>query len=172
MRRKLFNLIGAASLILSLVVLFFWLRTRTQELVVLIQNRSPRVSIYDLRAPIAIPAGTWRIYLISWAGSLELRRNNVAGSLVAQVPYWALFAALLVPPIVRQRYLGALLRRRRARMRAGCCPACGYDLRASPDRCPECGAVPQPPHNPPMQRTGASGIVFVVRALQGRGSGR
>jgi hypothetical protein len=51
-----------------------------------------------------------------------------------------------------------VLRRQRVRRRreAGQCAACGYDLRATPGRCPECGTVPEPPHNPRLHWTAAA----------------
>ena len=57
------------------------------------------------------------------------------GGLFVNVPYWSLMLLTALPALMVIR---SELRRRR--FRAGGCPVCGYDLRASPDRCPECGA--------------------------------
>ena len=52
-------------------------------------------------------------------------------------PLWSVAALFGVIPAV------AMVRKlqRRKHMAAGYCSQCGYDLRASPDRCPECGTA-------------------------------
>lgn len=55
-----------------------------------------------------------------------------------QFPMWfcvAIFAVL--PSGVAARWTRSRLRRRE-----GFCSKCGYDMRATPQRCPECGAIP------------------------------
>jgi hypothetical protein len=63
--------------------------------------------------------------------------------LVIHFPHW--FAAAVSGVMVWPWIGWAVYRRRRARRRdrAGLCPKCGYDMRANPARCSECGCVPQ-----------------------------
>ena len=55
----------------------------------------------------------------------------------AIVPHWFLVTVTALSPAA---WATRRLRSRR-RFRQGRCQACGYDLRATPDRCPECGRV-------------------------------
>jgi hypothetical protein len=58
-----------------------------------------------------------------------------------RIPQWWLLSAPLIPPA------WWVWRRRKTRRseRSGLCTNCGYDLRATPNRCPECGTIPDLP---------------------------
>jgi hypothetical protein len=59
------------------------------------------------------------------------------------VSYWPLALITAAAPAVWIEKK----RRSRRRRNTGLCAKCGYDLRATPERCPECGTVP-PKKNP------------------------
>jgi hypothetical protein len=50
-------------------------------------------------------------------------------------PHWFLVLIFAILPAL---YVRAVVRSRK-RNHIGLCPVCGYDLRATPERCPECG---------------------------------
>src|SRR5688500_1788421 len=54
-----------------------------------------------------------------------------------RVPYWLSAGTCLPGPL----YLGTRHLQRRRRRKLSLCSGCGYDLRATPERCPECGKV-------------------------------
>lgn len=59
------------------------------------------------------------------------------------MPYWAAYVLWLPGLLLVWVWWRRQLIRRRIKL--GQCVTCGYDLRATPDRCPECGAVPGQP---------------------------
>ena len=54
-----------------------------------------------------------------------------------RVAHWLLFCITAILPAIRLNAWN----RRRIRHKNGYCAGCGYDLRATPDHCPECGTV-------------------------------
>lgn len=72
-----------------------------------------------------------------------LKNGTLSSSIylpAARIEFWrvwygvAVFVFALLPVVRISRYWI-----RRGRMKPGCCAVCGYDLRASTARCPECG---------------------------------
>jgi hypothetical protein len=80
-------------------------------------------------------------------------RPPMAGSFVTHLERDGFEATLILLPMAFVVPLFAIMplaagarhvrrRHRAGRLRAGRCIACGYDLRATPERCPECGMIP------------------------------
>jgi hypothetical protein len=166
--RWVFNFAAAVSLLLCVATVMLWFRssTRRDAAILLrpdcfgfIASQRGRVTVAYARGDFGFEAGFQ---------SLSMRfddERGLFGDMTSQTSmresgeepdfelfgmefshstkglshgFWCIPHGFLVLLTAMPPALAALRLRRRKR---GCCPTCGYDLRATPDRCPECGTA-------------------------------
>ena len=82
-------------------------------------------------------------YQLDWVDGSLMEHEVVRGAWTEQIHFWILSYRLLALVTAILPSLWFVRRCLPARHKcAGHCPICNYDLRATPDRCPECGAIP------------------------------
>ena len=115
----------------------------------------PLIDVYAA-SPDRYELWEWCSFAYLWASAYPDNDERTWRLLV--LPWWALMLILAVFPV-------AWIRRwRRDRMHRGddCCASCGYDLRATPGRCPECGTL-NPGRLPPWMEVDTHGTWLRVK---------
>ena len=89
------------------------------------RSEGGRFDVYSIAiTPLRLPDGSIGAY----APSVDR---------AASIPYWAVGMGCVAIALTCWR-----VRRRRGDVARDACRICGYDLRATPERCPECGSCP------------------------------
>jgi hypothetical protein len=166
LRRRLYTFLTILSLLLCLATVAFWVRSYWRDDILMLYSVDAEVpqrreitsnfgkltiSVERVRAEFALnwPRHGWR-YALDKASKIFNFETSFLGfgyyyrnirpavyylHRVVIIPHWFLALLFAILPALRLR---SILRTRRQN-RIGLCQHCGYDLRASPDRCPECG---------------------------------
>jgi hypothetical protein len=162
MRRKLFTIAAAVPLLLIAAVFALWVRSyfvgETLGWDFSDENPGIRVVGFDssegvvgltyLDYPTALYESGWWHYVYDpwspeggapgWRTFAYERKDESGGrSWRLYFPYWVPIMVFAIPAV----FWLAGKRRHQRGVRDRRCPTCGYDLRATPDRCPECGTV-------------------------------
>jgi hypothetical protein len=110
--------------------------TRGAVVVALLTSGHPHPGLRHLRGAPRMVANTaaemgdgpgWRLCGFEYSPDVNL----------IAFPMWSLVVATSLLPIGR-----ATRGPRRTENTDNACPSCGYDLRATPEQCPECGTIP------------------------------
>jgi hypothetical protein len=149
-KRWLFNIAAGVSLLVCMVTAVLWVRSywivdslqhsdrrRYAEMVSLYGTVSLQTSSLP-QLPTTLDVSIQWLHESAGADYRVMRSFYFAHdgyTATVAVPHWFMLMLALLLPI-------AWTIKFRRRHRPGQCRICGYDLRATPDRCPECGAIP------------------------------
>jgi hypothetical protein len=132
---------GPGDLIVG-VELANWAGWPTNDFGLRYERDQPRPTVEHVVRMLVLNVGPrdtfeqWQGVGFGWWRWRPASRASLFARLV--VPLWAFAVGAALLPSWR-----GVRRWRRSWRRPGVCRACGYDLRATPGRCPECGAVPE-----------------------------
>jgi len=156
LKGRLFNVLAAVSLALCLAVTALWVRSYIAS-DQLVWYRRPYLAMAETYVGVVETSlSRWMPRApgpVGWSFSsghyhppyehLAVHRQRPPpgrsdwNRCLIVLPMWLVLLPTALPLVAWWRH------RRRASRNTGKCPQCGYDLRATPDRCPECGMVPQ-----------------------------
>ena len=155
MTRRLLNLLTLLSLVVCVAVVALWVRSYLPEQfhprsydgrILLIFAAKQHVHLFSsdersyslddaVREVYAYTAGDPQAVHFAFAGFEVALSDRQNGFWLFAIPYWA-----VALPLAAAAGWGWWAGRRRGRReKTGRCLRCGYDLRASAERCPECG---------------------------------
>ena len=152
MRRRVSNALVGLSVLACIAAAVFWVRSlrfdpsKTGESVTF-RRTDPRWWVISRRGTLTLCRQNGRDWgkefgKVEGLGFRFGGRRGPSGSLWnLAVPYWFITAATAAPPVI----WAVRRRRRRSWSGRGFCRECGYDMRATPGRCPECGSEPRRP---------------------------
>src|SRR5438067_11518397 len=123
-KRRLFNVLAAVSLVLFLLSIAMWVRSDSHfdEWILNRPAQHPYVDLFSMTGDLGL---VWEVP----------PKPNGVDTIEIDVHYWWLAVAFFCLPAAWM--LNSLHRHLRARA-PNRCHVCGYDLRATPERCPEC----------------------------------
>jgi hypothetical protein len=167
MLRRLFTVLSALSLLLCVAVVALWVRSYWEGYGLYYATRRPPAPVmtwgYAARGGLWVgrmeadyrrPGWTFERFpsppAVSYSNEFPPGLRLGFGYIPRTVPQsmYGIVVPLWFPSLAAAAapawYAIGVLRRRRRRLRQSksLCPTCGYDLRATPGRCPECGTVP------------------------------